>query len=165
MEGRLASPLCPLPLARTHTHTYAQSGLCNGTWIYSTIEKCVVCTESDSTDQISLILLSVLRLSMFTWLLWHFFFICFVCIINNNTITFQMTSLVAIRLWGKMGVLDGLTIELSAFNSKQIWKMTLQILILFTRQRNAIFFGLWMFFSSSVKYKTTNWDKNPFNMI
>lgn len=35
----------------------------------------------------------------------------------------------------------------------------------FTRQGNAIIFGIWLFFNSSEKHKTTNWDRNPFSMI
>lgn len=85
----------------------------NGSSIYNTLKQCVVCTESDNMDLISLILLSVLKLSMFKFFFWHFFSICFVCIINNNTISFQMSFLVAIRLGSKMGVLSGrLTITL-----------------------------------------------------
>ena len=101
------------PLSCIHTYVCTIRSLFNGTWIYSTLEQCVVCTESDNTDLISLILLSVLKLSMFKLLFWHFFSICFVCIINNNTISFQMSFLVAIRLGSKMGVFSGrLTIAL-----------------------------------------------------
>lgn len=99
-----ASPLAPSSLSCIHIYVCTIRALFNGTWIYSTLEQRVVCTESDNTDLISLILLSVLKLSMFKLLLWHFFSICFVCIINNNTISFQMSFLVAVRLWSKMGV-------------------------------------------------------------
>lgn len=110
-EGLCISSLSSPPLI--HIYVCTIRSLFNGSWIYNTLKQCVVCTESDNKDLISLILLSVLKLSMFKLFLWHFFSICFVCIINNNTISFQMSFLVAIRLWSKMGVLSGrLTITL-----------------------------------------------------
>lgn len=57
----------------------------------------MICTESDNMGLIILILLSVLKLGMFKLLLWLFFTICFVHIINNNTVSFQMSFLVSMR--------------------------------------------------------------------
>lgn len=109
-EGLCISSVSIPPLI--HIYVCTIRPLFNGSWIYNTLKQCVVCTESDNTDLISLILLSVLKLTMFKLFLWHFS-ICFVSIINNNTISFQMSFLVAIRLWSKMGVLSGrLTITL-----------------------------------------------------
>lgn len=49
----------------SHTNICTIRSSFNGSWIYNTLKQCVVCTESDNTDLISLILLSVLKLSMF----------------------------------------------------------------------------------------------------